>query len=136
MPQRDDQEIYEEEIGLRVDDNGDTYIENNARQLPHPPATARVLVRCEWCKRTEPAAYIREPVTDETRFRFKSSMVSVIRWKGLTGTRKWIDRRFCQDCEVERNWIGAGIELIEGVTDSQQSDPASERNETTDLSGE
>ena len=106
-------DAYEEEIGLTVEDNGRTWIENAAQDLPHRAATARVYTKCFVCRRRELSGYVRGVYTEETRFRFKTSDVSVRRWRGLTGGRKFVDHRFCVECGVGRAWLADGIEPIE-----------------------
>lgn len=118
---------YEEAIGLTVEEGGRTWIENQTHNIPHPAATARVWVNCHVCKRRELVAYVREAFTEEARFMFKSANVSVRRWRGLTGNRKFIDHRFCQDCGAPRAWTAAGIEPID---DQPENSPMSSEGPT------
>jgi len=112
MSKWDDNAIYEEEIGLTATEGGSTFIEDDARDLPQPQPTAAVLIRCHECGHRQTVAYLRGAYTDETRFRFRHALISVRRWRSLTGRRTFITTQYCPECNRPTPWRARGVEPI------------------------
>ena len=102
-------DAYEEAIGLDVEDNGRIWIENHARDVrPHPDRV--VTIRCEWCNRALPVAYLR---AGEDRFRWRNSVITIDRWSRLRAGRKALLWQDCPSCDQETPWKAGPIDTLE-----------------------